>query len=416
MQSAYNISRLQSLTSGDAVLLSILLADFFGALAGALVHLTLVWWVLNQGVSGPVVSLLVLCIFLPLNIGVLLTGVAVARFGSRRLLIASKLIATCGAVACFVLLVGQSMTLPILGIIAVVTYGAMAPSIAADISRVPAITKLAGRKLESFHSANGIVMVTGQMLGLLAAGYLWGVSGPATAVGIGVVLVLSSTAVTWWGFPRDRLRPTEANETVLNQIKTLSKSVFNTLDPSKIDLPLIFVTAGIIATAQGCIEVAYPIAVAAADLPATALSLAYILAVITGVLAMIIAGMVYSRMHLSTALLGIAILLFAVLSLSIYVSGIAGFAIAVGATSAAGSAAGTFTVTALQERMPVSLQAQAIGLWEFLVLSVGSIIIVVMGFTTSWSLILLALIAAGCMFGTLWQRRRAHRSALPGDT
>lgn len=403
------------LGTGDAILLTILSADFFGALAGSLVHLTLVWWVLNQGVSGPVVSLLVLCIFLPLNIGVLLTGVAVARFGARRLLIASKLVATCGAVACFLLLLSQSMTLPILGCIAVITYGAMAPSVAADISRVPALTKLASRKLESFHSANGIVMVTGQMLGLLGAGYLWGMTGPATAVGIGVILVMISTAVTWWGFPRDRLRPSDANDSVLGQINTLSKSVFSSLDPSKIDLPLIFVTAAIIATAQGCIEVAYPIAVAAAGLPATALSLGYILAVITGVAAMILAGMAYSRMHLSTALLGIAILLFAMLSVSVYADGISGFAIAVGATSAAASAAGTFTVTALQERMPVSLQAQAIGLWEFLVLSSGSIIIIAMGFTTSWSLILLLLIAACSVLGTVWQRRRADNVTRLGD-
>ena len=64
-------NRLTGLRGGDAALLSILAADFFGAIAGALVHLTMVWWVLEQGISGPTVSLLVLCIFMPLNFGVL---------------------------------------------------------------------------------------------------------------------------------------------------------------------------------------------------------------------------------------------------------------------------------------------------------------------------------------------------------
>lgn len=408
MQMAHPVPRRFGLRSGDAVLLSILSADFFGAMAGALVHLTMVWWVLEQGVSGPVVSVLVLCIFLPLNIGVLLTGVAVNRFGSRRLLIVSKLLATCGALACFTLLLTQTMTLPILALVAVLTYGAMAPSVAADIARVPALTKLARRRLETFHAANGIVMVIGQMLGLWAAGLLWDASGPATAVGIGIVMVLISTALTWLGFPRDRLAPTRPTTSVFKEIKSLSASVFDKLDSAKIDVPLILVTAAIIATAQGCIEVAFPIAVAAAGLPASALSMALILAVVTGVAATVVAEMTYARIALSTALLIIAAALFSVLSLSIYAQGLTGFYIAVGATSAAASAAGTYTITSLQERMPVSLQAQAIGLWEFLTLSLGSLTILATGFVSSWSLTFIALIAASSLLGALWQRRRAR--------
>jgi len=312
----------------------------------------MVWWVLSQGVSGPTVSLLVLCIFLPLNIGVLLTGVAVDRFGSRRLLIVSKLIATCGALACFLLLATNAMTLVILAILAIVTYGAMSPSISADISRVPAITKLAGRRLESFHAANGIVMVAGQMIGLIGAGLLWDATGPAAAVGL-------------------------------------------------INLQSVFVTAAIIATAQGCIEVAFPIAVAAAGLPAKVLSMALVLAVITGVAATVLAERFYSRVQLTTALLFTALTLLGILLISSIWPGITGFYIAVGATSAAAAAAGTFTITALQERMPISLQAQAIGLWEFLVLSVGSVTILFTGFTGSYSLYFITFIALVSTIGAI---------------
>jgi len=50
--------RTLGLRSGDAVLASILAGDFFGAIAGSLVHLTMVWWVLEHGVSGPTVSMI----------------------------------------------------------------------------------------------------------------------------------------------------------------------------------------------------------------------------------------------------------------------------------------------------------------------------------------------------------------------
>ncbi len=389
------------LKSGDAVLFSILLADFFGAFAGALVHLTMVWWVLSQGISGPTVSMLVLCIFLPLNIGVLLTGVAVDRFGSRRLLIVSKMLATCGAFVCFILLATDWMTLTILGLIAIFTYGAMAPSIAADMARVPAITKLAGRRLESFHAANGIIMVLGQMSGLVVAGYLWDAVGPAAAVGLGVIFVVFSTAFTWIGFPRDRLGP-RSPLSAKAQMIALSRSVIEKIDGPNLNKSSIWVTAAIIATAQGCIEVAFPIAVAAAGLPATALSLALVLAVITGVAATVIADIIYSRIRLAPALLIIALALLACLIIASAWPNIIGFYIAVGATSAAASAAGTITITALQERMPVSLQAQAIGLWEFLVLSIGSVTILFTGFTGSYSLYFITAIALISAFGAYW--------------
>ena len=412
MPSTAAIPRRWGLGAGDTVLLSILTADFFAAVAGALIHLTMVWWVLEQNVSGQTVSLLVLCIFLPINVGVLLTGVAVARFGARRLLITSKLLATCGALACFVFLATGKMTLLVLAVIAILTYGAMAPSVAADISRAPAIAKLARRRLESFHAANGICMVIGQMLGLLGAGWLWDISGPTTTVGIGIGLVLVSTLVTWLGFPRDRLAPERTIAMGLGRVRSLSRSVVERLRGGKIDLPLVLATAGIIAIAQGCIEVAFPIAVAAADLPASALSQALVLAVTTGIIAMIIAERTYAHIDLPSGLLMIAVLLFVILSLALLAPGMVGFTIAVGATSAAASASGTYAVTALQQSMPVSLQAQGIGLWQFLILSVGSLSILITGFAASWSLMLLTMGAGACMMGIIWRRWQIRHSRL----
>ena len=391
--------------SANKVLATILCADFFGALAGALVHLTMVWWVLEQGVSGPTVSALVLCIFIPMNLGVLLTGVAVDRIGSRRLLLISKLLATLGAAICWSLLATDMMTLPLLALLAIGTYGAMSPSIAADIARVPALTRLAKKRLETFHAANGIVMVIGQVLGLLGAGVLWEWVGPAAAVGLGVQLVLISTAITWAGFPRDRIG-VRSPLTARAQLVALSRAALEKLDGPQISLPFVLCTAAIIATAQGCIEVAFPIAVSAADLPASALSMALVLAVGTGVAATLIAEITYRHIRMAQTLLGIALALFAVLLAATMAEGLVGFYIAVGATSAAASAAGTYVVTALQERMPVSLQAQAIGLWEFLVLSAGTITILLTGFTGIYSLHFIALIAAIAVGIACWPVRR----------
>jgi len=251
--------------------------------------------------------------------------------------------------------------------------------------------------------------VLGQMAGLLGAGLLWDAAGPSAAVGLGVILVLISTGCTWLGFPRDRVGP-RSPLSVIAQVKTLSRSVLAKLDGPNIDLSSVLVTAAIIATAQGCIEVAFPIAVAAADLPASALSLALVLAVITGVASTVFAEMAYARTRLAPALLLIAGSLFGVLIIASAWPNITGFYIAVGATSAAAAAAGTLTITALQERMPVSLQAQAIGSSEFLVLSVGSATILLTGFTGALSLYFISLIALVSIAGAIWSGYRPREA------
>ena len=90
-----------------------------------------------------------------------------------------------------------------------------------------------------------------------------------------------------------------------------------------------------------------------------------------------------------------------------------GFFIAVGATSAAAAAAGTFSITALQERMPVSLQAQAIGLWEFVTLSVGSVVILLTGFVGQYSLWFISGLALSGIVASLWIDQRQQESSLP---
>ena len=367
-----------TLRPGDTALLGIIVSDFFGALAGANIHLTMVWWVLSQGLSAATVSLMVLCIFAPLNAGVLLTGAAVARFGSRRLLVVSKSIALAGASSCLLALASGRMTPGLLAIIAIVTYGAMSPSMAADLARVPALARLARRRLASFHAANSAAFVAGQVGGFGLAGLLAGQGASVTSVAVGVVLVAISLAITWATFPVDRLhnRPVDG---AMHVMRSQIRAVMSRLRGTPVRRAHVLAAAAIISTAQGCIEVAMPLAVRAAGLPTSVLSAALTVAVMSGVVATLLAQAVHPRVQLGRSLVLIASGLLFALLVAHAVPTITGVFVAVAATAAAASAAGVLTVTSLQQSMPTALQAQAIGLWQFLILGVGLLTIIATG-------------------------------------
>lgn len=382
-------AEIRRLRPGDGALLGILASDFFGALAAATVHLTMVLWVLAQGASSTVVSLMVLTIFIPLNLGVLISGVAVARYGARRLLIASKAMALLGAFACFVLLAGDAMTLPVLSILAALTYGAMGPSITADIGRAPAFVRLAGRRLVDFHAVNGIAMVIGQVGGLGLAGLLADRFGAAAAVAAGCGLVVISLSITWASFPRDRPRAAGASAEII----AMTRDVFNRIDGRRIGRASVLAAAAVIAVAEGCSEVVLPVATRAADLPSIALSLALCAAVVASIAAALAAQAAHEKVALPVALsiaaLSAALALFCAAVWGDWIA----IAIAAAVSVAAASGVGTMTVTSLQEAMPASLQAQAIGLWQSLVLTVSAAAILAAGLAGWAALGLLAILA-----------------------
>lgn len=400
------------LRAGDAALLGIVASDFFGALAGATIHLTMVWWVLSQGLSDATVSLMVLCIFAPLNAGVLLTGPAVARFGSRRLLVVSKSIALLGAVSCFAVYASGRMTPGLLAIIAIVTYGAMAPSMAADLARVPALTRLAHRRLASFHAANSAAFVVGQVIGFGLAGQLAVHGSSAMAVAIGVVLVAVSLAITWVTFPTDRSHRRSRTGAV-NLLRAQTRAVLTRLRGTSVDVAHVLAAALIISTAQGCIEVALPLAIRLAGLPTSALSAALTVAVVSGVFATLIAQAVQPRVVLGPGLMAIAVGLLLALLLAHAMPTISGVFIAVAATAAAASAAGVLTVTSLQQSMPTALQAQAIGLWHFLILGVGLLTIIATGQIGRFAFSLYALLSAAGIALAWYAQRRGATASIP---
>jgi len=395
--------------NGDRPLFGILASDFFGSIAGAVVHLTMIWWVLSQDVPDRIVGLMVLSIFIPLNLGVMLSGVAVVRFGARRLLLFSKLIAMAAAAACYLFMLTQTMTLPILALVATITYGAMGPSVSADIARVPALVRLADRRLVSFHTINGITLVLGQVIGLVLASMFAEQDASTMAIGLGVVFVGLSTAFTWAYFPRDRVRPM-IGSTTFQQIRDMTRGVLAQLNGKEISLTAVLVTVGILAISEGYVEVVLPLAFRNAELPPTALSNAYILSIAAGVGATVVAQFIYGRVGLMKCLALTGAALLAVLTVAAMLGSVFGVLCAVFVTSAAASAMGMMTVTTLQENMPVSLQAQSIALWQTLALSTGALTILITGQVGSFSMTFLAGIAFVAVCGAiraLWSRRSA---------
>jgi len=162
----------------------------------------MIWWVLAQAVPDRVVGLMVLAIFVPFNLGVLLSGVAVMRFGSRKLLIFSKLIALGGGMSCGILLASGTMT---------------------------ALTRLAKRGLAGFHALNGTVLVIAQLIGFGIAALMAEHMRPEFPVSLGGVLLALSAGLTWAFFPRDRPQRQNAAP-VFQQIRSLTAAVFERLD------------------------------------------------------------------------------------------------------------------------------------------------------------------------------------------
>lgn len=364
--------------SGDLALLGIIASDFFGALAGATVHLTLIWWVLGQGTSATVVSLMILAIFVPMNLGVLFSGWAVARMGARRLLLISKSVALLGAFACFVLLASGQLSLWALALISTITYGAMGPSLTADLARVPALARMANRPLAVFHAGNGISMVLGQVGGLVLAGVLMDAIGMAQTVLIGCVLVVVSLFITWISFPRDRLgsAPTGSFLTVT---RDLAVTVFHRVMSAGILHRALILVGVIIAVSEGISEVFLPLVIRENGLPATTLSSTMIALVAASIVGSLLAPAISKRFALNTVMgvaTGLTALLFiSALSVSHWMV-ITGFiALIVGVATLAG----TLASTAIQEEMPNALQAQAMGLWQSTVLAASAVAIFLAG-------------------------------------
>jgi len=392
----------KGLRTGDAALIGILASDFFGALAGATVYMTMVWWVLAQGTSDLGITLLVMSIFVPLNIGVIASGVAVARFGARRLLLFSKSLAVVGAIACATMLATDAMTLWSLALLATLVYGAMGPSMTADVSRAPALTRLANRKLASFHAVNGTVMVSGQLGGLTLGGMFATASGSATAVAFGACLVGLSLMATWLSFPRDRLQP-KPSMPATRQVIYMTQNVLSHLDGKKIGLLSISISVAYIVVAEGYAEVLLPLELKDAGLPPTDLSLALGLSTVASVFAMLWAQAVHGKVALRKALAFVGVAMVVLLLIAMSFGGWIAMVIAVSTTTAAASGSATLTFTTLQLSMPQSLQAQAAGLWQSFVLTSSALVMFLCGMIGPYGFVTLFALTTIATLASFWR-------------
>ena len=378
---------------GDAVLAGILLADFLGAIAASLVFLTMVWWVLAQDPSDLVFGLMMLALVVPLNVGVLLSGPAVARLGARRLVLWSKLGALAGATLCLALLAQDLMTLPLLALIAAATYGALGPSVTADVSRAPAITRLAGRQLIDFNAANGLAMLLGAVLGFWLAGRFNDAGQAVTSLAIGAACIAGSTLATWAAFPRDRRARAFAG-TSSAHLRHLVRGVLRRTREVPAIRAMALISALLLAVSGVYEDIVLPLTLRAAGLPPSTHSAAMIASVIAGALVSLLAPGLHRSIGARPVYLVAALSVLGVLALHLAAPGPAVFVavVLVAALSAGLTAMLGFTV--MQERMPVSLQAQAAGVWHSFVMTLGSLCLLAGGLLGPASLLLLAGLAA----------------------
>ncbi|MFK7856675.1 MAG: MFS transporter [Granulosicoccus sp.] len=374
---------------GDSALIGIMVSDFFNSIAGTMVYLTMLWWVLAQGASELGVTLLVLCIYVPLNAGVIFSGVAVARFGARRLLLVSKALAVVGAAACYTLLAADLMTLWVLALLAVFVYGSMGPSQTADVSRAPALIRLSKRKLASFNAANGIAVVLGSVIGLTWGGFLSEASESATAIAISMLLVTLSFGVTFASFPRDRVLPNYERSSV-KHLMVLTRSVMDRLDNKSIGLGSILITAALITVSEGIGEVLLPIELRASELSPTALSDALVYVVVGSVIAYVVAQAIHGKVNLDVTLVLTGAVLSIILVIGTYYGGWIALTIGAVAATSVASATALLAFTSIQLHMPASLQAQAAGLWHSLVLTSSALVIFLTGLAKAHGFVFLA--------------------------
>ncbi|TVP72276.1 MAG: MFS transporter [Rhodobacteraceae bacterium] len=389
-------ARVLGLRPGDDILAGILAADFFGAIGASMVFLTMVWWVLQQGTSDLVFGLMMLSIILPLNLGVLISGPIVARIGARRLLILSKLCALIGASLCLTLLALDLLTLPLLAMIAAGTYMSLGPSVTADLSRAPAIARLAGRRLIDFNAANGLVMLIGSVAGFWLAGQLNDRGLAVTSLRVAVAFVVLSVFWTWLSFPRDRLQAAFAGSANAH-LMFLVRKVLIEANRKTIIRNTAICAALLLAVSDVYEDIVAPLKIRELAYLSSALSYALIASLLASAVVTVLAPMLHERVALQKIFAACAF--GALLSMGLHLLEVTLWVLipVIFITTISAGVTATLGFTIMQERMPQSLQAQAIGLWQSMTMSLGSMAILVgglLGTEAVWFIAALALLVA----------------------
>jgi MFS family permease len=365
-------------------LLGMLLSNAFAFVGSAMLQLTVVWWVLETYNSPILLSILAVIIYLPVNVGVIVSGLLVGRFGARRLLLVSGLAAVLGTVACSVMLAGSVLTFEALAALAFVTYVAIAPAMTAYASRIRVMAQFSGWRISTVHAAGRPMMLVARLAGLSLAGLLVERVGDAVTAAFAAFLLACGLLVIFVSFPRDR--PGRKDSFTISAWLTLTKKVLTHERFKEIGLVTVAGLALLTAVLAALFEVVFPLTVSTNQLPVTLLST--VLA--AGAIASVIGGVGYRAIDGRIGFLRLPVLLSWVFPLALVVAAANGRLVVVAASVAACAAVGTFLLTGLaatmQKQMPNSLQAQMVGLAQALIFSTSAVAIFVTGATGSISL------------------------------
>lgn len=392
----------------------ILVSDVLAFSGGATIQLSMIWWVLEVYGSPVLLSALSICMFGPLIVGVTISGLIVGRFGARRLLILSKAAASLGSIACAGILASGLMSIEILLALAVLTYGAIAPSLTADLSRVAAFAQFAGWRLATFHTASLGVLVSARLVGFALAGILVDRIGEAATVGLASVLLIASLVVTIVSFPRDR--PVRGAAISVSAWNSLTRRILASEAFRRVGILTVTSAALLIAVGLAMIEVIVPSVAHVGQYSSTVLSVALSACAFANIVGAALYRLTEGRLSIARAWFTLPWLLSLALATAAFDGRLVLVVSATAVCAAAGAYLATGLVSTLQKQISNSLQAQFFGLWQTLVMSTAVLVIALVGVASSlslwlaiWTLVAFALAVA--LAQTLSAVARRHISS-----
>ncbi len=231
------------------------------------------------------------------------------------------------------------------------------------------------------------------MLGFWLAGRFNDTGQSATALSFGLACIAGSILATWAGFPRDR-RARAFDGTSAAQLRHLLRAVLDEASRLPAIRAMALQSALLLAVSGVYEDIVLPLTLRETGLPPSTHSAALIASVIAGALVSLLAPRLHGRTAARPVVLLGALATLGALALHMASPGPAVFVAVVLTAALAAGLTAILGFTAMQERMPVSLQAQAAGLWHSFSMTLGSVCLLAGGLLGTSAVLLLAAFAA----------------------
>ncbi len=174
-----------------------------GVFANTSANIAILWYVVQNTDSGAWLGIIAAAKILPAVLGAFISGPAVNRIGSRRLVLLSRGAATFAIVGDAVLLALDALTMPVLALLSFCSAVAVGPSMVADTTRFPEFTRLARIRLARFNALDSTSAAAAGIGGMLVTAWVIDEFGLLAAISIAACASVVATVTVGLGFPAD---------------------------------------------------------------------------------------------------------------------------------------------------------------------------------------------------------------------